>query len=163
MSNGKQETISDIVAEMRRDCPARHMDGTRYRDGDFVYTNGTVEKLADRIEEAAKRGDDLWRAAFAKVTSVVSRQHAKRNLGKPGSRAVDEIMSACRFADGALDEYKRAFAENARLRAALKPVLACKVLSAMTAVTGSGESDYCSNIIFKAQRIYNEGGESEVE
>lgn len=52
--------------------------------------------------------------------------------------------------------------ENARLRAALKPVLACKVLSAMTAEIGPCESDYCSNIIFKAQRIYNEGGESEV-
>lgn len=46
--------------------------------------------------------------------------------------------------------------ENARLRAALKPVLECKVLSAMTAEVGKGESDYCSNIIFKAQRIYNE-------
>lgn len=48
-------------------------------------------------------------------------------------------------------------AENARLRAALKPVLECKVLGAMTAEIGPGESDYCSNIIFKAQRIYNEG------
>ena len=46
--------------------------------------------------------------------------------------------------------------ENARLRAALKPVLECKVLSTMTAEVGKGESDYCSNIIFKAQRIYNE-------
>lgn len=131
MSNKSRETFADIVAEMRRDCPARHMDGTRYRDGDWVYTKGTVEKLADRIEAAAKRGDDVWRAAFAKVTSVVSRQHAKRNLGEHGSRAVDEIMSACRFADGALDEYERAFAENARLRAALKPVLECKVMSAL--------------------------------
>ncbi len=148
MSNKSRETVADIVAEMRYIAGA---NGLRKTD------------WADRIEAAAKRGDDVWRAAFAKVTSVVSRQHAKRNLGEPGSRAVDEIMSACRFADGALDEYKRAFAENARLRAALKPVLACKVLSAMTAVTGSGESDYCSNIIFKAQRIYNEGGESEVE
>lgn len=56
MSNEKQETIWDIVAEMRRDCPARHMDDTRYRDGDWVYTKGTVEKLADRIEAAMKRG-----------------------------------------------------------------------------------------------------------
>lgn len=55
MSNEKQETIWDIVAEMRRDCPARHMDGTRYRDGDWVYTKGTVEKLADRIETAFTR------------------------------------------------------------------------------------------------------------
>ena len=53
--------------------------------------------------------------------------------------------------------------ENARLRAALKPVLECKVRSAMTAEIEPGRSDYCSNIIFKAQRIYNEGGESEVK
>lgn len=53
--------------------------------------------------------------------------------------------------------------ENARLRAALEPVLACKVLSAMSAEIGPGESDYCSNIIFKSQRIYNEGGEGEAE
>lgn len=55
MRNETQETISDIVKEMRRDCPTRHMDGTRYHDGDWVYTKGTVERLADRIEEAMSR------------------------------------------------------------------------------------------------------------
>lgn len=55
MSNEKQETIADIVAEMRRDCPARHFDGARYADGDWVYTKGTVLSLADRIAAAAKR------------------------------------------------------------------------------------------------------------
>lgn len=151
MSNEKQETIADIVAQIRAVAYIQTAESP-----------SSVLQLADRIEAAAKRGDDVWRAAFAKVTSVVSRQHAKRNLGEQGSRAVAEIMSACRFADGALDEYERAFAENARLRAALKPVLECKVLSAMTAETESGEYDFCSNIIFNAQRIYNEGGESEV-
>lgn len=141
MKNVNHETISDIVAWIRRHSSVYGYD------------------LADRIEAAAKRGDDVWRAAFAKVTFVVSRQHAKRNLGEQGSRAVAEIMSVCRFPDGALDEYERAFAENAHLRAALKPVLECKVLSAMTAEIEPGESDYCSNIILKAQRIYNEGGE----
>lgn len=41
-----RETLADIIAEMRKDCPARHMDGTRYHDGDWVYTKGTVKKLA---------------------------------------------------------------------------------------------------------------------
>lgn len=54
-------------------------------------------------------------------------------------------------------------AENARLRAALKPVLECKVLGAMTAEIRPGESDYCSNIIFNSQRIYNEGEEKQEE
>ena len=48
-------------------------------------------------------------------------------------------------------------AENARLRAALKPVLECKVMSAMTAEIEPGKSEYCAAIIEKAQRIYNEG------
>ena len=52
-------------------------------------------------------------------------------------------------------------AENARLRAALKPVLECKVISAMTAEIGPGKSEYCAAIIEKAQRIYNEGEENE--
>ena len=46
--------------------------------------------------------------------------------------------------------------ENARLRAALKPVLECKVSSAMTAEVRPGRSEYCATIIEKAQHIYNE-------
>ena len=53
-------------------------------------------------------------------------------------------------------------AENARLRAALKPVLKCKVMSAMTAEIGPGKSEYCAALIEKAQRIYNGCNESEV-
>lgn len=55
MSNENQETIANIVAEMLRDCPAMHMDGTRYLDGDWVYTKGSVERLAARIKIANKR------------------------------------------------------------------------------------------------------------
>ena len=47
-------------------------------------------------------------------------------------------------------------AENALLRSALKPVLECKVMSAMTAEIVPGKSEYCAAIIEKAQRIYNE-------
>ena len=46
--------------------------------------------------------------------------------------------------------------ENARLRAALKPVLECKVLSAMTAEVEPGRSEYCATIIEKVQHIYND-------
>lgn len=53
MSNENHETIADIVREMKHDCPARHIDGTMYRDVDWVYTKGTVKRLADRIEAAA--------------------------------------------------------------------------------------------------------------
>ena len=47
--------------------------------------------------------------------------------------------------------------ENAHLRAALKPVLECKVMSAMTAEIAPGRSKYCATIIEEAQHIYNEG------
>lgn len=147
MSNESRETVADIVAEMRYIAGA---NGLRKTD------------WADRIEAAAKRGDDVWRAAFAKVTSVVSRQHAKRNLGEQGSRAVAEIMSACRFADGALDEYERAFAENARLRAALEPVLEadCQLDNYPTKEAYMAALEI---VVSDAQRIYDGSGESEVK
>ena len=62
MSEERQGTISDIVAEMRSDCPEMHWDGTMYRDDDWVYTKETVEKLTGRIEAAAKREIETLRA-----------------------------------------------------------------------------------------------------
>ena len=156
MRNENRETVADIVAEMRKDIA----DGTVGIWSDF---GGEIARsYADRIEAAEKREDSMWRAAFAKIEAVVTLQHAKRNLGEQARRAVSEIMSACRFPDGALDEYERDLEENARLRAALKPVLECKVMSAMTAEIEPGRSDYCATIIEKAQRIYNELNEREV-
>lgn len=167
MSNENQETVADIVAWIRRHASVYGYD------------------LADRIEAAAKHGEDLWRAAFAKVTSVVSRQHAKRNLGEQGSRAVAEIMSACRFADGALDEYERAFAENAHLRAALKTMLevalsyedgtpiqlcdgeVCTDSEYAVSVNGKPIDDHtlarCLAAVREAQGIYDGSKESEVK
>ena len=151
-SNENHETIAYIVAALRAIAYIQTAESP-----------SSVLSFADRIEAAAKREDSMWRAAFAKIEAVVTLQYAKRNLGEQARRAVAEIMSACRFPDGALDEYERAFAENARLRAALKPVLECKVMSAMTAEIEPGQSDYCANIIEKAQRIYNENRESEAK
>ena len=53
--------------------------------------------------------------------------------------------------------YEELLSENARLRAALKPVLECKVLSAMTAEVEPGRGEYCATIIEKVQHIYNDG------
>ena len=147
-----QETIEDIVADIRAQNQGLPEDS--YALSPLVCD---LLSLADRIEAAEKRADDQWRAAFAKIESVVTLQYAKRNLGDKGKIAVAEIMSACRFPDGALHEYERAFAENARLRAALKTVLDCKVMGAVTAEIEPGKSEYCAAIIEKAQRIYYEG------
>lgn len=71
------ETINDIVAEMRRDCRARHMDGTMYREEDWVYTKGTAKKLADRIEAAWKREQEAGAAAAqicGEIGEIVGRE-----------------------------------------------------------------------------------------
>ena len=116
MNNLKHETVADIAAEMRNESHAG--------DASFLeWVGSKMRSYADRIEAAEKREDSMWRAAFAKIEAVVTLQHAKRNLGEQARRAVAEIMSACRFPDGALDEYERAFEENARLRAALKSAI----------------------------------------
>ena len=109
MSDVNKDTIADIVAWLRRQI-----------EGENAYLTLWREEIADRLEAAHKREDAMWRAAFAKIEEVVTIQYAKRNLGEQARRAVAEIMSACRFPDGALDEYERAFEENARLRALVK-------------------------------------------
>lgn len=53
--------------------------------------------------------------------------------------------------------------ENARLRAALKPVLECRVRDCMFAECNDGRMKYLFDLIRSAQRIYTGGGESEVE
>lgn len=53
--------------------------------------------------------------------------------------------------------------ENALLHAAMKPILECKVMSAMTAEIEPGRSDYCASIIERAQRIYKESREGEAK
>ena len=109
MSN-KQETIADIVADIRAQNQGLPEDS--YALSPLVCD---LLSFADRIEAARQR-------------------------------EVAELRS-----------------ENARLRAALKPVLECKVMSAMTAEIEPGKSEYCAAIIEKAQRIYSEGEENRNE
>lgn len=71
MSKNRQETITDIVAEMLRDCPAMHMDGTWYLDGDWVYTKGSVERLAARIKMANKREITAKNAEIAELHNMI--------------------------------------------------------------------------------------------
>ena len=169
MSEAKQETVADIVAEMRRVAESRTY-GSGLGDVDDALFAIPIGDYADRIEEAynrlpiftpeqltaiAQQGGEIadlkrenarLRAALAKITAVVTRHYASRNLGEQGRKAVSEIRSACNFPDGALDEYERSFEERDRLRAALKPVLECDALSTLR----------CQEAVREAQRIYNE-------
>ena len=47
--------------------------------------------------------------------------------------------------------------ENARLRAALKPVLECSLRGCVYAVCNDGKLHHISGLVLAAQRIYNEG------
>ena len=103
--------------------------------------NETNETIADIINEK--------RTTAREIRSGTDNQYG-RELAVMLEAEADRIEAA----------HKRA---DARLRAALKPVLECKVISAMTVETGQGEGEYCAAIIEKAQRIYNEGEESRNE
>ena len=96
--------------------------------------NGEVDEFADRIISAHKREI----ADEKRISDAVIQSLRDRKLEK--DREVAEKDN-----------------EIARLRAALKPVLDCKVMSAVTAEIEPGKSEYCATIIEKAQRIYYEG------
>ena len=116
MSDERQETVEDIVAEMRKRAEEVYEGQAGYPESWKDQMNrDEICDIADRIEAAHKR-------------------------------EVAELR-----------------AENARLRSALKPVLECKVVSAMTVKTGQGEVEYCAVIIEKAQHIYNEGEDNQNE
>ena len=95
------ETIKHIVAEMRRDCPARHMDGTMYREEDWVYTKGTAKKLADRIEAAWKAERERVKADALVVGGMVEAMRRE----KRGNAA--KIREALEGAEKLLDDSSR--------------------------------------------------------
>lgn len=133
----EKETIVDIESEMRkRWAEAYHSEHHKTlagNDPENEFVSIDTEELADRIKAAHLRECEALRE---------ERNRAGLTEREKLSPRISELE-----------------AENARLRAALKPVLECKVRSAMTAEIEPGRSDYCANIIEKAQRIYNESGE----
>ena len=134
MSNEKQETVKDIVKEMRN--LGRLDEKSTDKIPRSLQALG-LRTYADRIEAAHQR--------------EVGELRGERNgiLNANASLAADN--------DRLRREVAELLSENARLRAALKPVLECKVLSAMTAEVKPGRSEYCATIIEKVQHIYNDG------
>lgn len=101
------ETIKHIVAEMRIDCRARHMDGTMYREEDWVYTKATANKLADRIEAAAKREREAGAEAAqvcGEIGEMIGREAAGKDSVQVGNAAAmrDALSEISNLAD-ALD------------------------------------------------------------
>lgn len=100
------ETIKHIVAEMRRDCSARHMDGTMYREEDWVYTKGTAKKLADRIEAAWMREREAGAAAAqicGEIGEIVGREATTEKSSAVGNAA--KLREAYEFAEEFLRDY----------------------------------------------------------
>lgn len=127
---------------------AYHMNGGKKRGR---------ETVADVLAEMRVELNQSWRDIDReKVHDFPDRIEAACKRSAPTSGQQARILKL--KAD--LRDLKR---ENARLRAALKPVLKCKVMSAMTAEIARGRSDYCAAIIEKAQRVYDESKESEIK
>lgn len=112
------ETIKHIVAEMRRDCRARHMDGTMYREEDWVYTKGTAKKLADRIEAAWKAERERAKADALVVGGMVEAMRRE----KRGNAA--KIREAYEFAEEFLRDYGTDWKLHNKLCDMLKSALA---------------------------------------
>lgn len=112
------ETIKHIVAEMRIDCRARHMDGTMYREEDWVYTKGTAKKLADRIEAAWKAERERAKADALVVGGMVEAMRRE----KRGNAA--KIREAYEFAEEFLRDYGTDWKLHNKLCDMLKSALA---------------------------------------
>ena len=117
--------------------------------------NETIEEIVSelRSEPFAEGGAKPWLHYLAdRVEAAHKREMADEK------RISDAVIQSLR--DKKLEKDREVAEKDneiAHLRAALKPVLECKVMSAMTAEIAPGRSKYCATIIEEAQHIYNEG------
>ena len=133
MSNEKQETIADIVAALRAVAYIQTAESPR-----------DVLEFANRIEAAAKREREAG-AEAAQICGEIGEM-----IGREA--ACKQSVTDCNHLGNAAELRK----ENARLRAALKPVLDISI--------DMNTSDLAMSMAIKeAKRIYNEGRESEAK
>ena len=137
MSKAKQKTIADIVAEMRN-------EGHAGDESCLEWVGAKIRGYADRIEAAAKREREAG-AEAAQICGEIGEM-----IGREA--ACKQSVTDCNHLGNAAELRK----ENARLRAALKPVLDISI--------DMNTSDLAMSMAIKeAKRIYNEGRESEVK
>ena len=133
MSKAKQETIADIVAALRAVAYIQTAESPR-----------DVLEFANRIEAAAKREREAG-AEAAQICGEIGEM-----IGREA--ACKQSVTDCNHLGNAAELRK----ENARLRAALKPVLDISI--------DMNTSNLAMSMAIKeAKRIYNEGRESEVK
>ena len=99
---------------------------------------------------------EMWEAEIARLKAALVASNDELELARSNSRAMYNRLNAENIRNSEMyrETIQGLRAENTRLRAALKPILECKVMSAMTAEIEPGRSDYCATIIERAQRIY---------
>ena len=169
MSDKNQETIADIVKEMRGNAEHNH---------ELVEVSRYLNEIADRIEEAYSRFYDKYKEHTDELNrQILILKHEKEMsttyfCGYDPEEALVAQCSTCRFFQRkhshctlndsltnarykctgwtfktnkeCADEYKSKLNReveklrkyNTLLRASLKPILECKVMSAMTAEIG---------------------------
>ena len=139
MSKAKQETIADIVADIRAQNQGLPEDS--YALSPLVCD---LLSFANRIEAAAKREREAG-AEAAQICGEIGEM-----IGREA--ACKQSVTDCNHLGNAAELRK----ENARLRAALKPVLDISI--------DMNTSDLAMSMAIKeAKRIYNEGRESEAK
>ena len=180
MSNERQETIDDIVKEIR----VKEIRGNADHNHALVGVSKYLTEIADRIEAAHRRFYDKYKEHTDELNrQILVLKHEKEIsytyfFGYDPEEALVAQCSTCRFFQKkyshctlkdsltnarykcnewkfktnkeCADEYKaeinREFAElraeNARLRAALKPVLDIVMDSATSDLSMEGDGDY---------------------
>lgn len=151
-----QENISDIVAEMRDTChnPTLGIKTDREKRLEKFLKDIIIE-YADRIEAAEKReleaGADK-EAEIARLKAALVAAKDELDLARSNSRAMYHRLNSENIRNTEMDRetIHGLREENARLRAALKPVLDIE----MDMYTSNLSMEIAIN---EAKRIYNEG------
>lgn len=152
MSN--QETISDIVAEIRRENPEVFLASPWC----YQLMPNKMRSYSDRIEAAAKREREAGAEAAqicGEIGEIVGRESAIAELKRENKRIIVDAQRDIETVSGKYGRLvKNLMSENARLREALKYLLEvnredCDCLSDFAI--------RCMNAANKAKRIYREG------
>ena len=146
MSEEKRETVADIVAEMKNGpCNWLTPEGIPQQ----FHDNELFSEFADRIEAAAKRlampTPDQW--------TEIAKEMCESVLLKRENARLKQRLAQCEKINEQQD------IDNARLRAALKPVL--DLHSRRNSMTGKEYMASLMVLVRDAQRIYAKSEEKQ--
>lgn len=159
MSVESKEIISDIVADIRAQNQGLPEDS--YALSPLVCD---LLSLADRIEAAAKREREAGadkEAEIARLKAALSASNDKLDLARSNSRAMYHRLNAenIRITEMDRDTIHYLREENARLRAALKPVLDAYISQddpSADVYDSRLDSAFALKSVREAKRIYKE-------